>query len=85
MALGSIIGCLVGVSAGLAASFTVLSPLVIGSVIGVVFPSLLVLVFIGIHCYFCDDINEFKKDEGFVEKRVITALMAFFIPMRLLA
>lgn len=77
-ALGSMIGCLAEASAGLGLSFTALSPLVIG---GAIFPSLLVLVSIGIRYYFRDDINEFKKDEGFIEKRVIAALMAFFIPM----
>lgn len=79
--LGSAIGCLAGAFVGLGLSFTTLSPLVIGGAIGAVLPSLLALVSIGIRYYFCDDINELKKKEGFVEKRVMAALMAFFIPV----
>ncbi|GFY65294.1 uncharacterized protein TNIN_37961 [Trichonephila inaurata madagascariensis] len=80
-AVGSIIGCLVGALAGLGLSFTALSPLVIGGVVGAVFPALLALVAIGLRCYYRNEINEEKRKEGIVEKRVIAALMPLFIPM----
>ncbi|WP_250295191.1 hypothetical protein [Wolbachia endosymbiont of Oedothorax gibbosus] len=84
-AVSSIIGCLVGAPAGLGLSFTALSPLVIGGAVGAVFPALLALLAIGARYYLRNDINELKKKVGFVEKRVIAALMPFFIPMTSLA
>ncbi|MDR2045969.1 MAG: hypothetical protein LBP77_03240 [Rickettsiales bacterium] len=84
-AVGSIIGCLVGALAGLGLSFTALSPLVIGGAVGAVFPALLAFVAIGARYCFRNEINELKKEEGFVEKRVIAALMPLFIPMTVIS
>lgn len=84
-AVGSIIGCLVGALAGLGLSFTALSPLVIGEVVGAVFPALLALLAIGARYYLRNSINEWKKEEGFMEKRIIAALMPLFIPMTVIS
>jgi hypothetical protein len=84
-AVGSIIVCLVGALAGLGLSFTVLSPLVIGGAVGAVFPALLAFVAIGARYCFRNEINELKKEEVFVEKRVIAALMPLFIPMTVIS
>ncbi|GFQ64152.1 putative membrane protein [Trichonephila clavata] len=73
------VGAVIGALAGLGLSFTALSPLVIGGVVGAVFPALLALVAIGVRYYLRNDINEWKKKEGIVEKRVIAALTPPFL------
>lgn len=83
IAVGAVVGvgAVIGALAGLGLSFTALSPLVIGGVVGAVFPALLTFVAIGARYCFRNEINKLKKEEGFVKKRVIAALMPLFIPM----
>ncbi|WCR58102.1 DUF554 family protein [Wolbachia endosymbiont of Ctenocephalides felis wCfeJ] len=73
------VGTVTGALAGLVPSLTALSPLVIGGVIGAVLPVSLVLVAIGLRCYYHNDINRWKKEEGIVEKRAIAAFMPSFL------
>ncbi|BAO99900.1 hypothetical protein [Wolbachia endosymbiont of Cimex lectularius] len=75
------VGAVVGALAGLGLSFTALSPLVAGGIIGAISPALLALVVIGLRCCYRDKINKFKKEKGIVEKDVIVA----FVPPFLLA
>ncbi|MFP3019826.1 hypothetical protein [Wolbachia endosymbiont (group A) of Pogonocherus hispidulus] len=75
------VGAVIGALAGLGLSFTALSPLVIGGVIGAVFPALLTLMAIGARYYLRNNINEGKKEEGIVEKRAIAALITPFLFM----
>ncbi|WP_253302333.1 hypothetical protein [Wolbachia endosymbiont of Psylliodes chrysocephala] len=79
--VGAVVGvdAVIGALAGLGLSFTALSPLVIGGVVGAVFPALLALVAIGLRCYYRNEINEEKRKEGIVEKRVIAALTPPFL------
>ncbi|MDG7053044.1 MAG: hypothetical protein LKM45_04135 [Wolbachia endosymbiont of Alcedoecus sp.] len=70
------VGAVIGVLAGLGFSFTALSPLVIGGVIGV---APLALLAIGLRFFFCDVINAFKKEKGIVEKGIIAALALPFL------
>ncbi|MDR2978014.1 MAG: hypothetical protein LBU56_00985 [Rickettsiales bacterium] len=81
--VGAIIGvsAAVGALAGLGLSFTTLSPLVIGGVIGATFPALLALAAIGLRRYFHNEINEEKEKKGIVEKRVIATLTLPFLSM----
>ncbi|QOD38324.1 hypothetical protein [Candidatus Wolbachia massiliensis] len=73
------VGAVVGALAGLGLSFSALSPLAIGGIVGAVFPVSLVLVAIGLRRYYRDKINEFKKEEGIVEKDVIAAFIPPFL------
>lgn len=73
------VGAVVGALAGLGLSFTALSPLVAGGIIGAVLPVSLVLVAIGLRIYYRDKINELKKEKGIVEKRAIAALAPPFL------
>ncbi|MDG7055165.1 MAG: hypothetical protein LJD31_01245 [Wolbachia endosymbiont of Menacanthus eurysternus] len=62
------VGAVIGALAGLGLSFTALSPLVIGGVIGV---ASLALLAIGVRFFFRGAINEFKKEKGIAEKDLI--------------
>ncbi|MGL9718440.1 MAG: hypothetical protein ACR5K9_07270 [Wolbachia sp.] len=73
------VGAVVGALAGLGLSFTALSPLVIGGVVGATFPALLALVAVGLRCYYRNEINEEKKREGISEKHVIAAFIPPFL------
>ena len=73
------LGAAVGTLAGLGLSFTALSPLVIGGVVGAISVASLALAAAGLRYCYRDKINEWKKKEGFVEKRIITAVMPFFL------
>lgn len=63
---------------GFGLSFTALSPLMVGVVLGGALSASIVAAAIGLRCYFSKDINEAKR-HGAQEGRVIAALVPFFI------
>ncbi|MGL9718757.1 MAG: hypothetical protein ACR5K9_09100 [Wolbachia sp.] len=73
------VGAVIGALAGLGLSFTALSPLVAGGIIGAIFPALLALVAIGLRYCYRDEVNKWKKEEGIVEKRIIAASIPPFL------
>jgi|GEM_PF-1570954 len=73
------VGAVIGALAGLGLSFTALSPLVAGGIIGAISPALLALVAIGLRYCYRDKVNKWKKEEGIVEKRIIAAFIPPFL------